>query len=57
MMIEPTEADFDLAWKRIKAKHDAEHGAGDAERLAERGRQMLRDGGVVLRDHTKEQQQ
>ena len=53
-MAEPTEADFDLAWKRIKAKHDAEHGAGDAERLAERGKQMLREGGVVLPDHTQE---
>lgn len=33
-MTEPTEADFAALWDRVKARHDAEHGAGDAERRA-----------------------
>lgn len=37
-MTEPTEADieavFAALWENIKKRHDAEHGAGDAERQA-----------------------
>lgn len=34
-MGEPTEADFDALWLKIKARHDAENGEGDAERRAQ----------------------
>lgn len=50
-----TEGEFDALWERIKGKHDAKHGEGDAERLAEEG---LRKFGAALGfpDNTKGEQ-
>lgn len=45
-MNEATEADFAALWERIKARHDAKHGEGDAKRLVDLGWEIMRQAGV-----------
>ena len=54
-MTDVTEAEFDALWERIKGKHNAKYGEGDAERLAEEGRRKF-GAALGFPDNTKGEQ-